>query len=66
MLVPGFAFDSSIVNATARALIYLLKLELTEGWRCWRPKRGADGSIGLPDKDKPDEMKTPTSLQTAG
>ncbi|MBB6430607.1 NAD(P)/FAD-dependent oxidoreductase [Algisphaera agarilytica] len=66
MLVPGFAFDSSIVKATARAMIYLLKLELSEGWRCWRPKRGADGSIVLRDKDKPDEMKTPTSLQTAG
>lgn len=45
MLVPGFAFDFSIPKATAKALVSLFKLELTEGWRSWRPRRGADGSL---------------------
>ena len=52
MLVPGFAFDLSIPKANAKALWALLKLEVREGWRCWRPATGVDGSvkIDLPPK----------------
>ncbi|MEM9882107.1 MAG: NAD(P)/FAD-dependent oxidoreductase [Planctomycetota bacterium] len=46
-LVPGFAFDTSIPQATAKALWALLKLEVGEGWRSWRPRRAADGSLDL-------------------
>ena len=55
MLVPGFAFDTSIPKAVAKALWHLLKLEIADGWRSWRPRRGADGSVVLaPDrKDSP-------------
>ncbi len=45
LLVPGFAFDTSIPKATAKALLALLKLEVTEGWRSWRPRRSASGSL---------------------
>lgn len=57
MLVPGFAFDISIPKATAKALLYLFKLELTEGWRCWRPRREANGSVAV---EKPRESTSPT------
>lgn len=57
MLVPGFAFDISIPKATAKSLLYLLKLELTEGWRCWRPRREANGSIAV---EEPRESTSPT------
>ncbi|MEM6853055.1 MAG: NAD(P)/FAD-dependent oxidoreductase [Planctomycetota bacterium] len=49
MLVPGFAFDFSIPKATAKALFYIAKLELTEGWRCWRPRRAENGSLIVED-----------------
>lgn len=45
LLVPGFAFDTSIPKAVVKALWQLLKLEVTDGWRSWRPRRGTDGSI---------------------
>lgn len=48
LLVPGFAFDTSIPKAVAKALWHLFKLELTDGWRSWRPRRGADGSVVTP------------------
>ncbi|MEL7086983.1 MAG: NAD(P)/FAD-dependent oxidoreductase [Planctomycetota bacterium] len=47
MLVPGFAFDASIPKAIAKALWHLFKLEITDGWRSWRPPRGADDSVVL-------------------
>ncbi|MEM7626998.1 MAG: NAD(P)/FAD-dependent oxidoreductase [Planctomycetota bacterium] len=61
LLVPGFAFDTSIPRAVAKALAHLFKLELTDGWRSWRPRRGADGSVVVssaaaapsPDPDTP-------------
>ncbi len=48
-LIGGFAFDTSLAKASAKALWLLLKLEITEGWRCWRIRRGADGSVELPN-----------------
>jgi flavin-dependent dehydrogenase len=48
MLIGGFAFDVSIAKAVGRALWGMLKLEVTEGWRCWRPARDAHGSVVLP------------------
>lgn len=61
MLVPGFAFDLSIPKATTKALIALFKLELFEGWRCWRPRRSPHGSleIGTPEKNTPGRTPTP-------
>jgi hypothetical protein len=47
MLVPGFAFDSSILKAVTKALWSLLLLEITEGWRSWRPRRESHGSLCL-------------------
>lgn len=46
-LISGFAFDTSIPRTTFKALLSLFKLELTEGWRNWRPRRAADGSLDL-------------------
>lgn len=46
-LIGGFAFDTSIPRTTFKALRSLFKLELTEGWRSWRPRRAADGSLDL-------------------
>lgn len=48
MLIGGFSFDTAIPKAVFKALWYMLWLELTDGWRSWRPRRGPDGSVVMP------------------
>ena len=62
MLVPGFAFDLSIPKANAKALWALLKLEVREGWRSWRPARGDDGSVRI---DEPADTEPGPAMGSA-
>ncbi|MEE9404287.1 MAG: NAD(P)/FAD-dependent oxidoreductase [Algisphaera sp.] len=39
MLIPGFAFDSGLAKTCLKVVWLMFKLELTEGWRSWRPAK---------------------------